>query len=115
MTALPPPADVLSFAIATPKLIKVTTEMIGEVSPVVERFHTLNYPEEANEQPHDDWHPHTLIARGLVLHETTGGDITYALIPHVKFFGWPAAETLPETVTFHRKVDGSCVHATVLQ
>lgn len=105
------PTQVLAFAHAHPNLIGVKKETLPDLNGF---FYSLNYTEEANSRPAADWHPITIMCRGLVIYQPEHGEASFALIPCPKFFNWPKGAELPEKVTFRRKVDGSCIHAVVV-
>ena len=110
MSALEP-SEILAFAKSNPELIRCNHESVDGIPG---SFYTLNYTDEANELPPEQWHAVTLICRGLVLHDLDG-ELSVAISCCPKFFSWPRAAELPDPVRFRRKVDGSCVHATALR
>lgn len=105
------PAQILAFAQEHPRLIGVKKEALQDFDG---SFYSLNYTEEANSMPEKDWHPITMRCRGLVLFEPQEGELRFVIVPCPKFFNWPAGRQLPDTVTFRRKVDGSCIHAAAM-
>lgn len=103
--------EILEFARGHPQLINVKEERLAETAGT---FYSLNYTEKANSAAAADWHPITMKCRGLVICEPLDEAPYFVVVPCPKFFNWPRDMELPEEVTFMRKVDGSCIHASVM-